>query len=360
VLLVERGDVCGGDSAVSFSMVRCHYSNEVVARLAMRGVEIIKAWDDEVGTGGSGYVPTGYLLTATPDRAEALRDNISRLRSWGLETELVEPERIGSLEPLLVLDGVAAGAYEPDGGFADSQKMTLSWFGAGARLGVRAAIGRTVLGLRIGGGRVLGVDTDAGPIDAGAVVVAAGSWGRELLLGAGIELPITLQRLEVAFVRQPVDRPQVRLTFSEMASNLVMRPDRAGIAWVVAYQPEQRYDHRDECSAAVSDGYEEAIRTTLRERVPAYADAAWLGGFAGAYDYTPDWNPIIGDAPGVDGLHLALGWSGHGFKLAPSVGEVVADAVLGQEQTIDVSALGAGRFERGELLRLAYGPGARA
>lgn len=360
VAIVERGAVCGGDSGVSFSMVRRHYSNESVAALAIRGVDVIKAWADEVGTGDSGYVRTGYLLTATPDHESALRDNVARLRSWGLTTEVVEPSEIAEIEPLMRLDGIAAGAYEPDGGFADSQKMTLSWFAAAVRAGVRPLLGRTVTRLVVEGDRVRAVETDTGTIEADAVVLATGSWGAELGRTAGLDLPVTLRRLQVAFVRQEADRPQARVTFSDMASNLVLRPDRAGIAWAVAYQPEERLDRRDDCDPGVDASYEEAIRAALRERVPAYADAAWIGGFSGAYDYTPDWNPIVGEAPGVAGLYLALGWSGHGFKLAPSVGEVVADQVLGREPAIDVAPLAADRFSRGELLRLAYGPGARA
>ena len=350
----------GGDSGVSFSMVRRHYSNEVVARLASRGVEIIKHWEEEVGTGSSGYVATGYLLTATPERIGALRDNVARLRSWGLETRHVDPQEIHEIEPLLSLEGIEGGAYEPDGGFADTHRMSLSWFAAGVQAGVRPSLGRAVTGLRVDGGRVLGVETSEGPIDAPVVVVAAGSWGPEILRAIGIELPIVLRRLEVAFVRQEADRPQLRVTFSDMASNLVMRPDRAGIAWVVAYQPEVRYTRRDDCPREVDPIYEDAIRAALRERMPSYAGASWLGGFAGAYDYTPDWNPIVGWAREVDGLYLALGWSGHGFKLAPSVGEVVAAEIVGDPPGIDVSTLSAERFERGELLRLSYGPGARA
>jgi glycine/D-amino acid oxidase-like deaminating enzyme len=360
VVILERGDVGGGDSAVSFSMVRRHYSNESVAALAMRGVEIIKSWAAEVGVGDSGYVQTGYLLTATPDRAAALRENVARLRSWGLDTRVVEPAEIAELEPLLRLEGIEAGAYEEDGGFADSQKMTLSWFAAGVRAGVRPHLGRAATRVVVEGGRVRGVETDAGPIAAGSVVLATGSWGAELGRTAGLELPITLRRLQVALVRQPADRPQLRTTFSDMATNLVSRPDRAGIACVVAYQPEERLERRDDCDPGVDPTYERAIRAALEERVPAYAGAAWLGGFSGAYDYTPDWNPLVGPAPGVEGLNLALGWSGHGFKLAPAVGEVVADQVLGREPAIDVRPLAADRFERGELLRLAYGPGARA
>ena len=360
VVLVEREQVCSGDSGVSFSMMRRHYSNEVVARLALRGVEVIKAWPEEIGTGESGYVPTGYLLTVTPEHAEALRANVERLRGWGVDTSVVELAEIAEIEPLLMLDGIAAGAYEADGGFADSQKMTLSWFAAGVAAGVRPVLGTTVRSIAVSGGRVVGVETDRGTIACDTVVLATGSWGPALARTAGLDLPIVLRRLEVSFVRQPADEPQVRVTFSDMASNLVMRPDRAGIAWVVAYQPEVRYEQRDDCPRDVGPEYEQAVRRALRERVPDYADAAWLGGFAGAYDYTPDWNPILGWAPGIDGLYLALGWSGHGFKLAPSVGEVAADEVAGRPPAIDVAPLALDRFERGALLRLAYGPGARA
>lgn len=360
VVLVDRGQVCEGDSGVSFSMVRRHYSNEVVARLAMRGVDIIRDWSTEIGTGDSGYVRTGYLLTATPDHEDALRDNVQRLKSWGLETSVVEKDEIAALEPLLTLDGIAAGAWEPDGGFADTYRMALSWFAGAVGAGVRPALERRVTAILVEGGRVRGVDTDAGPIHAETVILAAGSWGAELGRTAGIEIPIALRRLEVAFVDQPADRPRVRVTFSDMASNLVMRPDRAGVAWVVTYQPEVRYERRDDCAREIGPEYEDGIRRALRERIPSYADAGWLGGFAGAYDYTPDWNPIVGWAPHVEGVYLALGWSGHGFKLAPSVGEVAADEITGRSPAIDVSPLALDRFERGRALRLAYGPGARA
>lgn len=360
VLLVERGTVCSGDSGLCFSMVRCHYSNEVTARLAMRGVEVIRRWAEEVGTGDSGYVRTGYLLTSTAERLPALEENVARLASLGLDTRVVGPEEIAELEPLLSLDGIVAGAYEPDGGFADAQKMTLAWFAAATGFGTEHALGRRVTALLVKQGRVHGVETEDGEIEADVVVNAAGAWGGELARTAGVELPITLRRVPVGLLRQPADLPQARLTFSEMASNLVLRPDRAGIALAVAYRPEERVERRDLCRQEVDDGYEATMRAALRERMPAYAGAEWLGGFAGTYDYTPDWNPILGWAPGVEGLYLALGWSGHGFKLAPSVGEVVADEVLGRTPSIDVSALAPTRFERGELLRLAYGPGARA
>ena len=360
VALVERGAVCGGDSGLCFSMVRRHYSNEATARLAIRGVDVLQRWSEEVGTGDSGFVTTGYLLTVPEERLEALHENVERLRSWGLDTWIVTTEEIAEIEPLLSLERVAGAAYEPDAGFADAFRITLSWFAEAVRLGVRPALGRRVTGFRVEGGRVRAVETDAGPIEAGAVVNAVGAWAPELMRTIGVELPISLRRVQVAYVRQPADRPQASVLFSDVVSNLVLRPDRAGLACVVADQPEERIATRDECRQVLDPSYEDSVRAALRERFPAYAEAAWAGGFAGAYDYTPDWNPLLGWTPGVEGLYLALGWSGHGFKLAPAVGEVVADEVLGRMPAIDVSTLRPERFEKGEALHLAYGGGARA
>ena len=360
IALLEREAVGAGDSGLSFSMVRRHYSNEAPARLAIRGTKLIKEWPDAVGAGDAGYVATGYLLICDAERLERLAENVERLVAWGVDTRVVEPAEIAELEPLLSLDGIAGAAYEPDGGYADARQMALGWFRAGLRIGVRPLLGRTATAIRVETGRVTGVETDAGFVSAETVVNAAGGWGAELACTAGVELPIALRRVQVARVRQPPEKAHARRTFSDMATNLVLRPDGEGEALVVAYQPEERLDSRDECNRNVDEDYEAVVRAALKTRVPSYAEAEWLGGFAGAYDYTPDWNPILGWAPGVEGLYLALGWSGHGFKLAPSVGEVAAAHVVGEVPEIDVESLAPARFQQGKLLTLAYGPGARA
>ena len=98
-----------GDSSLCFALVRRHYSNRVTALLAIRGVEIIKRWADEVGTGDSGYIRTGYLLTSTAERLPALEENVRLLTSWGLDTCVVRREEIAEIEPLLSLEGIAGG-----------------------------------------------------------------------------------------------------------------------------------------------------------------------------------------------------------------------------------------------------------
>jgi glycine/D-amino acid oxidase-like deaminating enzyme len=358
--LVERDDVCAGDSARSLAIVRRHYSNESVARLAQRGWEMIRDWADEVGAGDPALTSAGYLVTCPEERLAALQENVRRLRAWGIDTTVVAPDEIAELEPLVSTDGLAAAAWEPDGGYADAERMALSWFAGGVRHGLRALLGTGANTLVTAAGRVVGIETAEGRVDADAVVLAAGCWSAELAATAGVELPLTLVRGQVGRLRQQRGRPQIRVVVSDMASNVLLRPSGGGEAYAVAYRHRETLARRDDLSEVVDPDYRDAVLAALGERVPAYAEADWLGGWAGAYDATPDWNPLLGWAPGVEGLYLACGWSGHGVKLAPAVGEATADLLEGRRPAVDVSELDPGRFERGALLRLAYGGSPRA
>jgi glycine/D-amino acid oxidase-like deaminating enzyme len=360
VLLLDREGLCAGDSGRTFGMVRRHYSNAVTARLAMRGTQTIIDWADEVGVADAGYVRTGYLLTVPERLVEACRDNVARLQDLGLDTAFVGPEEIGELEPLLSLDGIAGAAYEPEGGFADVHKMVLGWFAAGTQLGLASRLRCAVREIVVEGGRVTGLRTTEGEIAVDRVVLATGAWGNELLRPLGAEQPIALKRIQVAVLRQRTGLPRPNVLCSDAVTNVVVRPDRGALVYAVTYFEEAPLELADECDHDVSPGYDAAIERALAERYPALAGCEWVTGWAGPYDAPPDWNPILGYAPGIDGLYLVLGWSGHGFKLSPAVGEVVAAEVLGEEPPLDVSELRPERFERGELLRLAYGPGARA
>lgn len=360
VILLERAALGSGDSGRTFGMVRRHYSNAVTALLAMRGSHTIMHWAEEVGIGDAGYVETGYLLPVPETLVEAARDNVARLAALGLDTSFVEPSEIAQIEPLLALDGIAGAAYEPDGGFADAHKMILGWFAAGYAHGLEARFGTEVTALLADRGRIAGVRTPEGDIACDRVVLATGAWARDLLVPLGVDVPIALKRIQVAVLRQPAGAPRPNVVCSDAVTNVVVRPDRGASFCAVTYFGDEPLDAADDCDHDASPGYEAAIRTALAERYPALAGAGWQRAWAGPYDYSPDWNPILGDAPGVDGLYLALAWSGHGFKLSPAVGEVVAAEVLGAEPRIDVSALRPARFAEGALLRLAYGPGARA
>jgi glycine/D-amino acid oxidase-like deaminating enzyme len=360
VALFDRAFPGSGDSGRSFSMVRRHYSNAVTARLAMAGTRTIIDWEDEVGVADAGYVRCGYLLTV-PERLEpACRDNVARLQALGLDTTFLGPGEIAAVEPELSTAGVAGAAYEPEGGFADAQKMCLGWFAAAAARGLDHRLGCGVRAVRVQAGRVTGLETDRGFTAAGTVVLATGAWTNDLLRPLGAEQPIELRRLQVIVARRRPGEPLPSAVCSDAVSNLVVRPDRGRRFCAVAYAGEDALERADDCDHGISPGYPDAVRRSIAERYPRLHEFGIERGFSGPYDITPDWNPIIGPCPGIDGLYLAAGWSGHGFKLSPAVGEVVAAEITGRTPPVDVSALRPERFAAGRLLRLAYGPGARA
>ena len=99
------------------------------------------------------------------------------------------------------------------------------------------------------------------------------------------------------------------------------------------------------------------IAALIAKRMPAFADAEFTAGWTGPYDITPDWNPLVGPVPGVEGTYIATGFSGHGFKLAPTIGEGLAQMVLGLEPRVPIDMYDMARFDEGKTLHGAYGIG---
>src|SRR5215470_8529250 len=353
VLLIDAEGPAAGMSGRSFRQVRTHYSNEVTTRLAQRGIEILRGWGDHVGVGDSGFEPVGYLLAVAADQADGCAANVALGTSLGVRTELVPADRLHEIEPLLAADGLACGAWEPDSGLIDPVKVTL----AAQMSGARTLFGSPVRALRTSGDRVTGVVTGDGDVHAGTVVLAAGPWAPRLLAGPGIDLGLRLHTLELSVLRRPPGVAGLSTAVTHAPSGLVARCDSGPFAVAVAY-PAEAVEPELPQDARVAADAEPRLRRALAAGLPALAPAEVITTIAGVYDVTPDWHPMLGPWPGVEGLYLAVGFSGHGLKLAPAVGEAVADELAGRTPAIDISLLRPAAAPR--PLRFAYGPGARA
>jgi sarcosine oxidase, subunit beta len=204
-----------------------------------------------------------------------------------------------------------------------------------------------------------GVQTDRGEFEAVTVVVAAGPWTRKLLTPLGYEPPIHAARAEVGRYRLPDSfgpPPPAVADFSH--AQIYFRPGEPGILEVGSLDPRTAEQEVD--PDAVPEGaeretlraYGEGVRRRLRGTEGGHFRGAW----SGIYDVTPDWEPVIGQVPGVEGVIVAAGFSGHGFKLAPAVGVAVAELVLdGVSTTFGLGLLDPLRFDRGELVGARYG-----
>ena len=370
VAIVDARAPVGGISGRTFGQIRQHYSNELMVRIAQRGFHCIGNWDSEVGYGDPGYARLGYMLLVTEDQLDGLQYNIDLGRGLGVDTRFVVGREITEIEPLVNADGLAGGAYEPDGGFIDVTKMVLSWLTAATAAGAAVLAPVAVDQILVSGGAVAGVATSAGEIRAPIVIAATGAWARDLLDPLGVEVPVERRRLDMAVFSQRPGAPALGTCITDGNSNLVIRPDMGRHVVAVAYPPEMPVVDDPLADASESDHSAHAVRleAAIAERLPEMSVAATVSTTSGAYDVSPDYHPILGwaaEIAPVDGLYLAIGLSGHGLKLSPALGEIVAARVLGLEcvgdaPAIDTRALRPSRFAEGDLMHLSYGPSARA
>ncbi len=362
VCVVDRGPVCGGGTAKSCAIVRSHYSVPSNTALTLRSLEMFYSLPDwlEQTEADAGFVNSGYLIIAPEgDFAEKLRGNLSMQADAGAETSAISREDARDRHPLLALDDAAVIGYEPNSGYADPYLTTTSFVNAARAKGAVVKSGCAVTGLIEAGGRVTGVRTAEGKLHAAHVVSAIGPWTRGLTDGLGMDIPLDVSRHIVLTFKSDApyaaDLPIVKdLT---TANKMYFRPASGGVVLVGTGDHGDPVADADQMDENVGHDFVLHQGGQLAQRMPSFAEARLTASWIGPYDITPDWNPVLGAAPGLDGLTLAFGFSGHGFKLAPAVGLVLAQQVLGQEPEIDIAPYALSRFAEGRLLVGAYGVG---
>jgi sarcosine oxidase subunit beta len=210
------------------------------------------------------------------------------------------------------------------------------------------------------GDRVVGVETSQGRFAAATVVSAQNIWARDIERWTGIEMPVRAERHSVLALAGPEPYTFAMPVYKDLGSE--------GMLYCRSYGGTQMLVSEGGAGAALVEPDNEqgeiAMDDVLRvgaqvaERFPTFAAAGLASSWTGVYDVTPDWNPILGRLPDVPGLVVACGFSGHGFKLSPAVGRVIAQEVLGLPTETSLAPYALERFRSGRLLRGRYGSGA--
>lgn len=360
VLLLERGTLGGGTSAQSSCIVRTHYSVPVNVALAQAALAIFGDFAGylEDAEAECGLNRCGLLLLAPEGgRAAALRETLALQRAAGIAASEITAEDARRIHPLLDLSDDPVVGWEPSAGYADAYLTLSSYVRAARRAGAVLRENVKVTGLVREGARVTGVETTGGRIGGGVVISAQNMWSRELTRWLGIGVPLELSRHRVMTLessspyhnRLPVVMDWTvpdGIYFRCYGGRQAMVGDTADGEII----PEPDNEQADVPLEHVAD-----IGGKLARRMPAFADAGLAASWTGIYDVTPDWNPVLGPLPGVDGLHVAFGFSGHGFKLSPMVGRIVAQAALGLAPDLPVAPYSIERFASGHLLLGGYG-----
>jgi len=364
VLLLDRGRIGEGTTAQSSCILRTHYTvpeNVLLAQAAWRVYEDFAGYLDDPEA-DCGLNRCGYLIAAPAgEKSDALAAALSAQRGYGIRAEVVDSRAARALLPIASFRDDELIGYEPDAGFADAYLVTAAFARNARRLGATVRENTEVTGLAISGGGVTGVQCGDETIGADRVLCVQNVWSGQLALWTGVTLPLAIERHAVLSLETAAD-PYTRAmpVFKDLGvPGLLYYRSYGGAQMLVSEGiPGEVLAAPDTVQADVPLDKVLAVGEQVASRFPAYAEAGLASSWTGLYDVTPDWNPVLGPMPGVDGLWLAYGFSGHGFKLAPTVGLLVAQAVLGQSGAVPIDAYSLSRFAQGRLLVGRYGAGA--
>ena len=351
VILLEKDVLGSGSTGRSQTICRTHYSNKITSTMARDSLHIFNNFSEIVG-GQSGFVNTGYIVVVNKSDEKGLNHNLRMQQELGINTSAIDTEQLGDIAPMIYTTGDELLAWEPDSGYADSYMVTTSFANRAREMGADIYLRNPVTGIEISNGAVKSVTTPDCTIETPKVIICSGPWSKEIMNSVNVEVPLSTVRHQIATIARPVDKIPNHPIIGDIAQSFSLRPEGTSMTLIGFGEDEAQVDSYNQC---VDLDNIPSVLSRLIHRMPDMDQAYFRGGWSGLFTITPDWHPILDEVPGVKGLYCAVGFSGHGFKLAPSIGEVMSKLVVGEEiSSIDINQLRFTRLEQNDVLTSSY------
>jgi glycine/D-amino acid oxidase-like deaminating enzyme len=347
VVVLERDEVCSGSTALASGGIRHQYANRIGIELTRRSIETYERFADEFGVDPH-FRQHGYLILVTTDAEQAQAErNVALQQSLGVDVRLLAPEETRRRFPYLATDDLRGATYSPRDGYADPYLATTAIAARARELGVTIRTGCEVVGVTRTPDRVEGVVTRQGPVSAPVVVIATGAWSGVVGRLADVDIPVApLRRSKFITAPFPFDKIPAATPFViDPHLGISLRREGPGILLGIGRRQEA-----GSFSTALDWGLAEPLVERAVRRAPVLADAQLMRTWSGLYEMTPDQTGIVSAVPGVAGLHVIAGFSGHGFMHGPIAGQLMAEIIAhGRATTIDAGPLALDRFARGQI-----------
>ena len=363
VLVLDRLQIGAGTSTQSSGILRTHYSVIENVELAKRSWAVFKDFAGYIGDdeASAGLVKCGYMICAPEGpKLEPLRASLAGQAGVGVEVRLLDRDAARELLPIAQFDDAALIGYEPEAGFADAYLVATGFARAARRQGVKIMEGVNVERLLLEGARVVGVETSQGTFHSNTVISTQNIWAGDIEQWTGVPTPVKAERHAVLALAGPEAYSFKMPVFKDLGSPgmLYCRSYGGNQMLVSEGTVGEALAQPDNEQGDISMDYVIEVGSQVAERFPSFAEAGLASSWTGVYDVTPDWNPVLGRLPDVPGLVVGYGFSGHGFKLSPGVGLVLAQEALGLPTEVSLAPYAHERFRGGQLLTGRYGLGA--
>jgi len=359
IVVLEKAFLGAGSSGKSGAIIRQHYSNRLTASMAQKSLRVFEHFEDAVG-GPPVFTHTGMAIVVNQRDRAGLEANLAMQQTLGIDVRLVTAQELADIDPNAQLAEDELAAFESEAGYVEAVQVVASFAEAAGRAGADIRQGVEVKGVVLDGSHVVGVDTNEGRYECRTVVLATGPWAAHLARAVGVRLPVQACRTQVALFRRPTDFGRRGPVYGDFVQGLYFKPTHGEMLHAGSIAGEEVDDpvDPDEYNEAADGTWLPQVRQRLSRRYPAMHRGYGRGGYGALYAITPDWHPILDHCPGLEGVYCAVGFSGHGFKLSPIVGQLLAELIIdGEARTLDIAPLRLARFEENDLVKTPYAYG---
>lgn len=352
IVILEKKQLAAGSTGKSSGVLRQFYTHKTVVDMARIGLEYYANFTELTGKHAD-FTRTGYILAGNETNRPILEKGLEIQRELGIRSRILTKEEILQLDPKLNLNNVTIGFYEEDAGYADPPAAALGFASYARRHGAVLKQGVEVRDIVREASGVFSVVTSEGIIETRTVINCGGPWAQRIGSMVGIRLPLQTSRHQVVTVRPSEPNRRAHPIFSDPINLVYIRPEGSELTLIGSSHPDDAKDlvDPDHCPEHASMEKIMDILERSAERMPFLLDEPISRSWSGIYTISPDGFPILEKSKEVPGFYAACGLSGHGFKLAPAIGQLMASLVVDSDPDPRAHMFRLSRYEEGEAIQ---------
>jgi len=335
ILLLEQKDLANGASGKGIGIIRTHYTHPTLAKLAYQSLQRFQHFSERYGGYESGFNPCGYYILVGEADVPTLNSLVNQHQSFGINICPVDLQQVKAVVPIANLEDVAAAAYEPDSGYGSPPQTTRAFAQRAIELGVEIRTHTPVTDIKLDlEGRIDAVITPQGAIATRTVVDCVGPWARQFTAVVDLPFPVTPVVEHVVVVERSPQWAASHPVISDLVNLCYLRSDadqpytRIGNS-DPKYHAQFSLDSADQFQGQLFPDICNILQQKLMHRFPGLAASPVRQTYSGMWGVTPDYQPIIDRLEHVPGLYCAIGFSGHGYKLSPIIGDLMSRFIMG-------------------------------
>lgn len=341
VIVIEKRYLTSGATGACGAGIRQQWSTKENVTLAIQSVKIFEKLSSELGQDIE-FRQGGYLIAVhNKKEMKQAETNVVLQRSLGLNVDILQPEEITDVVPILDVKGMKAigATFCPTDGHANPFKTTFAYADAARKHGAEIYTHTEVIGLKTAKKRIQTVVTDQGAIQTNIVVNAAGISSKSIAQMVRVRLPVIPFRKEIMATERL--KPLFEAMVISFKDGIYFSQQQEGQIVGGIPIPEEQGGYK----TMPTFSFIEHMAHTLTRYAPLLKHVNMLRHWTGFYDVTPDARPILGEISEVKGFIQCNGFSGHGFMISPMVSQLLANLIIEDKTSEILESLNLDRFK---------------